>query len=208
MRKTVSEALEGVSGIVISPFAADGIDVPTLARIVDRAVTAGVDNLVAAGNTSEFYASDEHEIATHIRETSKAVERRAIVTAGVGRSLRAALRMVDEADKASVDAIMVHQPLEPFASPRGTVAYVHHIADHSRLPVVLYIRNDIFDATEIRDLLAHPRVIGAKYAFADLALFGERVRSPGAPANNGSAAWLRFMPPPFMRWAVAVLRPA
>ena len=38
---------------------------------------------------------------------------------------------------------MVHQPPDPFVSPRGVVRYVERIADAAGgLPLLLYLRND------------------------------------------------------------------
>ncbi len=174
----VLKALGGISGILITPFDAGGrIDAAALRKIVDRAVDAGVENLVAAGNTSEFYALDEAEAMQHVRDTCAATEGRALVTAGVGRALPMAYRYLENAEKAGAGCILMHQPLEPFASPSGTVAYVHEIARRTSLPLMLYMRNDFFSPAEIEDLVGPSNVLGVKYAVPDILRFAERVRA-------------------------------
>jgi len=174
----VLDALGGISGILLTPFGEDGaIHTGSLSRIIDRAVDAGVENLVAAGNTSEFYALDESEAIQHVRESVAITSGRALVTAGVGRALPMAYRYLDAAEKAGAGCILLHQPLEPFASPAGTVAYVHEIARRTELPVMLYMRNDFFSAGEIADLIGPANILGVKYAFPDVLRFAERVRA-------------------------------
>jgi 4-hydroxy-tetrahydrodipicolinate synthase len=174
----VLTALGGISGILLTPFDADGrINVASLQKIIDRAVDAGVENLVATGNTSEFYALDEDEANQHVAETVKATAGRAIVTAGVGRALPMAYRFLASAENSGADAIILHQPLEPFASPAGTINYIHKIAERTALPIMIYMRNDFFSAAEIAAMLAPANVLGVKYAYPDVLRFAERVRA-------------------------------
>ena len=56
MAAALTQALTGISGILVTPFDADDKIAPArLAPIIDRAVRAGVHILVANGNTGEFY---------------------------------------------------------------------------------------------------------------------------------------------------------
>lgn len=174
----VEKALSGISGIVLTPFDESGaINTASLHRLVARMAEAGVDNIVTGGNTGEFYALEEAEVIQHMRETRRAAGGDAIVTAGVGRALPYALRLARAAEAEGVDALMIHQPMEPFASPGGTVEYVRHIAQSTALPLVLYLRNDYFSAADIDALLGVPSVAGVKYAFPDVIRLSERIRA-------------------------------
>jgi 4-hydroxy-tetrahydrodipicolinate synthase len=63
---SLRQALDGISGILVTPFDAQDRLAPTaLQPVVDRAVAAGVHVLVANGNTSEFYGLTAAE-AEHI----------------------------------------------------------------------------------------------------------------------------------------------
>ena len=49
--------------------------------------------------------------------------------AGVGRSINDACALARASKAAGADALMVHQPPDPFVSPRGVIAYVQRIAE-------------------------------------------------------------------------------
>jgi 4-hydroxy-tetrahydrodipicolinate synthase len=174
----IRATLTGISGVHVTPFAADGrIDEAVLERVVDGLAVAGIDNIVTGGNTGEFYALDHDEVLTVYRRAIFANAGRASVTAGVGRSLGEARRLAEAAARLGADAVMVHQVPDPFASPRGVIAYVHAVADTTDLPVVLYLRQDNFNGGELRDLVGHPRIVGVKYATPEPLRLAERMRA-------------------------------
>ena len=176
-------ALGGVSGVHVTPYDAAGeIAHAQLAKVVDAIAAAGVDNIVTAGNTGEFYTLTLEEIGGVYRTAVEANAGRSVVTAGIGRSQRDACALADAAAKAGADLAMLHQVPDPFQSPGGTVAYVHAIAEASALPLVLYVRNDNFSVSEFADLVAHPKVVAMKYASPDIARLCERI-APAAAAD-------------------------
>lgn len=158
-------ALTGISGILVTPYDATGEIAPEkLAPILDRALAAGVHMPVVNGNTGEFYALTTDEAATMVREVAAMVAGRAPVLAGVGRGIRDACRLARASAEAGATALMIHQPPDPFVSPRGTVDYVRAIAEAGGLPVMLYLRNDAIGTRAIADLCAVPGVKGVKWA--------------------------------------------
>jgi 4-hydroxy-tetrahydrodipicolinate synthase len=173
----VKTALRGISGVPVTPFDRfDKIDPAVTKAIIERLAASGIDNLVAAGNTGEFYALRPEEIREVYGLVVKANAGRSAVTAGVGRSAKEACDFARAAQAEGVDAIMIHQPPDPFASPAGMVAYVREVADATSLPVILYVRRDIFAEDEFASLLDHPNVIGMKYAVPDVVKLAERMR--------------------------------
>ena len=158
-------ALTGISGILVTPYDEAGDIAPTkLAPILDRALGAGVHMPVVNGNTGEFYALTTDEAAAMVREVAAMVAGRAPVLAGVGRGIRDACRLARASAEAGATALMIHQPPDPFVSPRGTVDYVRAIAEAGGLPVMLYLRNDAIGTRAIADLCAVPGVKGVKWA--------------------------------------------
>ena len=94
----VRQALRGISGVHVTPYGADGaIDVPLMATIVERIARAGVHNIVAAGNTGEFYTLTPGEIRLVHETAIGAAKGEALVTAAVGRSLAEAVATGREA---------------------------------------------------------------------------------------------------------------
>lgn len=90
---------------------------------------------------------------------------RAPVLAGVGRGIRDACRLARASAQAGAAGLMVHQPPDPFVSPRGIVDYLAAINDASGgLPMMLYLRNDAIGTAAIAALCAVPGVRGVKWA--------------------------------------------
>jgi len=162
----LTAALGGISGILVTPFDADGSLAPQrLAPIVDRAVNAGVHILVANGNTGEFYSLTTDEAATMSGAVAELLAGRAPLLCGVGRALPDALRLARAARAAGADGLMIHQPPDPFAAPRGVVDYVRRVAEAGDgLPLVLYLRNDAMGTAAIADLCAVEGVVAVKWA--------------------------------------------
>jgi 4-hydroxy-tetrahydrodipicolinate synthase len=158
--------LTGISGILVTPFDdSDRIAPQRLAPIIDRAVGAGVHILVSNGNTGEFYSLTLDEALNMVAATADLVAGRAPLVGGAGRSVADACRLAAASAKAGCAAVMMHQPPDPFVSPRGTVDYARRVADAADgLPVVLYIRNDAIGPAAFAALSEIPSVVGVKWA--------------------------------------------
>ncbi len=162
----LTTALGGISGILVTPFEASGALAPErLAPIVDRAIGAGVHILVANGNTGEFYSLTTEEAVAMVEAAAGHVAGRAPLLCGVGRAVPDACRLARAAKSARADALMIHQPPDPFAAPRGVVDYVKRIGEAGDgLPLVLYLRNDAMGTRAIADLCAVEGVVAVKWA--------------------------------------------
>lgn len=166
MALTLEQALIGISGILVTPYDEHGNVAPKkLAPILDRALDAGLHMPVVSGNTGEFYALTTEEASIMVREVVRLVDGRAPVLAGIGRGIRDAIALAKTSAEAGATALMVHQPPDPFVSPRGVVDYLKAVADASGgLPMMLYLRNDTIGTRAISDLCALPQVKGIKWA--------------------------------------------
>jgi 4-hydroxy-tetrahydrodipicolinate synthase len=160
------QALSGISGILVTPFDNDdGIAPRRLGPVVDRAIGAGVHVLTANGNTGEFYALVADEAERMVHAVTGLVAGRVPVVGGVGRSVGEAKALARASVAAGVDALMVHQPPDPFVAPRGLADYVRRVAEAADgTPVVLYLRNDAIGTAAIAELCAIEGVIGVKWA--------------------------------------------
>lgn len=159
-------ALTGISGILVTPYDQNGDILPERQKpVVDRAIAAGVHIMVANGNTGEFYALTLDEAEAMVEASAEHVGGRVPLVAGVGRGIRDACRLASVSRRAGASALMIHQPPDPFSSPRGLVDYVRAVADAADgLQVMLYLRNDAIGVKAIADLCAIPSVIGVKWA--------------------------------------------
>lgn len=182
-RSRVTQALMGVSGVHVTPYLSDGnINDTLLCQVVNNIVETGTHNIVTGGNTGEFYALTPAEIEHAYRLTVETVDGRSIVTAGVGRSLREAVKLTQAAEEAGVDAIMVHQPPDPFASPRMLTHYVRDISRETDLPIIAYARNVGLAPSDFAHLAEIESVVAIKYAVPDPLRMAECMR-----ATQGSA---------------------
>jgi 4-hydroxy-tetrahydrodipicolinate synthase len=171
-------ALAGISGILVTPFDdQDQVAPARLQPIIDRAIGAGVHILVANGNTGEFNGLTTAEADAMVKAVAEQIAGRVPLLAGVGRSINDACALARASRAAGASALMVHQPPDPFVSPRGVVAYVQRIADAGQgLPLMLYLRNDGIGLDTIEQLCRVPGVAGVKWASPTPLRLAEAIR--------------------------------
>jgi 4-hydroxy-tetrahydrodipicolinate synthase len=180
MTSRIRAALAGISGVHVTPYAADGsIDGALLGKVVDRIAAGGIHNIVSAGNTGEFYALTLDEVRAVHDGAIAANKGRSLLTAGVGRSLKDAIELGRRAKANGADALMAHQPLDPFAAPQAQAAYFKAIADAVDLPLVAYVRSDAMHRADLLGIANHPNVAGVKFATPNLMLLAECIRESG-----------------------------
>ncbi|MCZ7447363.1 dihydrodipicolinate synthase family protein [Agrobacterium rhizogenes] len=178
------QALQGISGVPVTAYDAGGeVDTGVTAEVYARVAKAGIHNIVAAGNTGEFYALTPAEILTVYEAAIKGVDGKAPVTAAIGRSQREALSMAHQAREMGASAVMSHQPVDPFAAPQSQIDYFIGLAEASELPLVAYVRADGFSVDDMVRLSSHPNVAGIKFATTDIMLLS---RAIAASDPNGA----------------------
>ncbi|WP_183829131.1 dihydrodipicolinate synthase family protein [Aliirhizobium cellulosilyticum] len=185
--KTVRKALTGISGVPVTPYKGDGaIEVAKLKTLIKAMAKARVHNLMAAGNTGEFFTLTMDEVREVHSATIEAADGKALVSAAVGRSLTEAKALAKDAIAAGADAIMGHHPMDPFAGPSYQAAYFLELADFSTVPVIAYVRSDGFSVADFRKLALHPNIAGIKFASPNLMLLSEVIRS----TQDAPAIWV------------------
>jgi 4-hydroxy-tetrahydrodipicolinate synthase len=183
----VRSALRGISGVHVTAWSADGeADWAVTAKIVARIAQAGIHNIVSAGNTGEFYPMTTEEVVRSHAVAAEAAAGKALVTAGIGRSLREAVSTGKLAATAGCDAVMVHHPLDPFAAPQSQADYILSIAEALTIPLVAYIRSDAIGVKDLVRVATHPNVAGVKFASTNMMLLAECVRA----TQGTSANWI------------------
>jgi 4-hydroxy-tetrahydrodipicolinate synthase len=191
------EALRSVVAIPVAPFAEDGtIDTSALARIVARMAVAGVEAMTPNGNTGEFYALAPEEYIRAVETTVATMAGNGLVIAGIGFDTATAVEMGRSAAASGAGGVMIHQPLHPYQSSGGWVAY--HRAIASALPeiaVVLYVKDPMVTGPMLRELVdTCPNVVGVKYAVGDVVRFASLVSAFGA----GDVAWVCGLAEPWV----------
>jgi 4-hydroxy-tetrahydrodipicolinate synthase len=173
-------ALRGISGVHVTPYDASGnVDQAQLRRVIDRIAAGGIHNIVSAGNTGEYYALTPDEVRAVHDGAIAGNASRSLLTAAVGRSLKEAVELGRRAKAGGADAIMAHQPMDPFAAPQSQAAYFRSIAEEVDLPLVAYVRSDAMKLDELMGIANHPNVAAVKFATPNLMLLSECIRASG-----------------------------
>lgn len=185
--QTVRKALTGISGVPVTPYRQDGtVDVEKLGELIRRLAVAKVHNLMAAGNTGEFFTLTMDEVRIVHAATVKAADGMSRVSAAVGRSLSEAKALAKDAIAEGADAIMGHHPMDPFAGPSYQAGYFLELAEFCTVPVIAYVRSDSFSVEDFRKLALHPNIAGIKFASSNLMLLAEVIRS----TRDAPAIWV------------------
>ncbi|MFB0689832.1 dihydrodipicolinate synthase family protein [Agrobacterium pusense] len=170
------QALKGISGVPVTAYDASGeVETGVTAEIYARVAKAGIHNIVAAGNTGEFYALTPAEILKVYEAAIEGVGGKGPVTAAIGRSQREALSLARQAKEMGASAVMSHQPVDPFAAPQSQIDYFTGLAEGSELPLVAYVRADGFSVDDMVRLASHPNVAGIKFATTDIMLLSRAI---------------------------------
>jgi 4-hydroxy-tetrahydrodipicolinate synthase len=136
----MTETLHGVLTALATPFDRDGgIDVPTLRRVVDRSIDAGVDGVVAAGSTGEVGALTRDERLRLVDTIIEQADGRVPVVAQTGATSTAeAISLSRAAERSGADVLMLVTPFYEPLSLQETVHYIRDVASSVDLPVMLY----------------------------------------------------------------------
>lgn len=174
----VRRALGGISGVPVTPYGADGaVDEGKLAQLIAGLAATGVHNLMAAGNTGEFFSLTMDEVRRVHAASVRGADGRALISAAVGRSLAEARALARDAVAEGADAIMGHHPMDPFAGPGAQADYFIALAESATVPVIAYVRTDTFSVADFRRMAEHPNIAGVKFASTTLMLLADVIRS-------------------------------
>lgn len=176
------QQLRSITAIPVTPFASDGqVDWNTYSVLIKRLVDDGIRLMTPNGNTGEFYALSRDECNRAVEVAAEAAGEGAMLLPGVGYDVATAVEMGQFAQQMGVAGVMIHQPVHPYQSLDGWLAYHQAIADAlPNLGIVPYIRAAWVSGALIRRLAdACPNVVGVKYAVPNPQLFAAVVQEVG-----------------------------
>lgn len=164
------------------------LDLITLRRHMERLADSGIAGYVLMGTNGEAVHLSDDERAQVIMTAREVVTKLDIATpiiAGCGdQSTRTTIAHCRQAARCGADVVLV---LPPFyyrgrMDSQALIAHYRAVADSSPLPVLLYNMPGStagldLDATTIRTLAQHPRIIGVKDSAGNIAKLAEVVAS-------------------------------
>ncbi len=183
--QALHDRLSTVVAIPVTPFVRRDnrlyADFQAYAHLVDRMVSGGITVVTPNGNTSEFYSLTRQEMRHAVEATVAGAAGRALILAGVGFDVESAIEMALFAAANGAEAIMVHQPVHPYRSDEGWIAYHKAIADAvPKLGIVPYVRDATIGVAAIQGLIDRcPNFVGIKYAVGNPPLFAHIVQQVG-----------------------------
>jgi 4-hydroxy-tetrahydrodipicolinate synthase len=186
-RPELQDCLRGILAVMITPFDERGdVDLAGVEATADFLVRGGMRAIVPLGNTGEFYGLGSAEARSVVEATVSAVAGRAAVVVGVGLSPVEASAAAEHAASCGADAVMVHQPTNPYVTGEGLCAYYDVVSQRSGLPLVPYVKSPGLRLDDLARIAALPTVVGVKHAVNDLPLFGAAV----ARTLDSSTVWI------------------
>jgi len=202
MNTTPTLTLQGAFTALVTPFTRDGqIDEPTLIRMVERQIDAGINGLVPVGTTGESPALTADEDARVIELTIETVRRRGVagrtpVVAGTGSNVtRSTITYTRRAAELGADAALVVSPYYNKPDQRMLEAHYRAVADEGGLPIVVYNvpgrTGCNVNADTLLRLAEHPRIVAVKEASANLEqiMTVTRDRPAGFTVLSGDDSW-------------------
>ncbi|MCD7860346.1 MAG: 4-hydroxy-tetrahydrodipicolinate synthase [Oscillospiraceae bacterium] len=184
---TSNPIFRGAATALITPLNADGVDYPTLARLIDWQIDEGINALVIAGTTGEGSTLSDEEHRELLSFSAEHIAGRVPFIAGTGSNDTAySIELTRHACSLGADAVLVVTPYYNKATQKGLIAMYNAIADASSAPLILYnvpSRTGVnIEPTTYLALSEHPRIKAIKEANSNIpkivetaALVGDRM---------------------------------
>ena len=159
---------------LVTPFTPDGeLDLPALEKLVEWHVEQGSHGLVPVGTTGESPTLSHEEHRKVVEEVVRMAAGRVPVIAGAGsNSTREGIGLVQHAQAAGADAVLVVTPYYNKPTQAGLIAHYAALHEASDIPIIIYNipgRSVIDMLPETMGELAQlPRIIGVKDATGKL----------------------------------------
>ena len=171
--------LRGSYPPLVTPFREGAVDLDALARLVARQVAEGSHGILACGTTSEATSLTIAERNDVVRTTVRAASGRLPVVAGAGAaSCEESLALMEGAERAGADALLVVTPYYVRPPQAGLVEYFAAVGQRTRLPLLIYhipgraaVSVTAETVARIADRL--PNLVGLKHAAPDIDLVSE-----------------------------------
>jgi len=172
---------KGTATAIVTPFTADGIDLPALKNLVDWQIKSGVSALVACGTTGEPSTMTDVEWEQTVSAVIEAADGRIPIIAGTGgNNTRHVIHLARRAKELGAAAQLCVTPYYNKTTPQGLIAHYTAIAEDGSLPVIMYNvpgRTGLNMQPEtVAALSHHPQIVGMKEASADMIRLADMMR--------------------------------
>ncbi|MFI7295837.1 5-dehydro-4-deoxyglucarate dehydratase [Streptomyces sp. NPDC050121] len=156
----------------VTAYGPDGsLDLDVYRAHVRRGVEAGAAAVFACCGTGEFHALTPEEFERCVRAAVEETDGRVPVIAGVGYGTALAVRYAGLAEAAGADGLLALPPYLVVAAQEGLLRHYREVTAATRLPVIVYQRdNAVFTPQTVVALARTEGIIGLKDGLGDLDL--------------------------------------
>lgn len=159
-------SFQGIWVPVVTPFHQGQVDFVGLRRLVAHLLNAGVHGLVVCGTTGEAAALSQAEQLAVLDAVLELAPAEQVVMGLAGNHLTDLLDRLDEIQQRSLAAVLVPAPYYIRPSQAALESFFNTVAEHSRLPVILYdipYRTGATLACEtLLNITRHERIVAVK----------------------------------------------
>ncbi len=130
---------KGIGTALVTPFRRGRIDYPSLDKLLERQIDAGVDALVIGGTTGEAATLSDRERYALYAHAIEMIGGRCRVVLGTGTNdTRVAIRHTKVAERLGADGALLVTPYYNKGTVEGLCRHYEAIAAASELPLILY----------------------------------------------------------------------
>ena len=170
----MSKNFSGLYTALITAFYSDkSIDYPSLEKLINGQIKAGVDGLVILGTTGGSPILNDDESEEIIKFAVNVANGKIKVIVGTGTNqTKSSVEKSKRAEALGADAVMTVNPYYNKPIQEGLYQHFMHIADSINIPMILYnIKGRTGVNLETKTLLKlakHPNIVGVKEASGDM----------------------------------------
>ena len=159
----------GAASALITPFVSGGIDYPSLKKIINSQIAAGIDALVIGGTTGEASTlSFDEKLKLYSFAAEEAAGRIPIIVGCGSNDTKRAVTLAKSIKPLGVDGILSVTPYYNKGTYDGIKSHYLSIAEASNLPIILYNvpqRTGVnLPISLIAELSEHENIVGIKGA--------------------------------------------
>lgn len=168
--KNIKEPLfTRVGTALATPFSSGDIDYPSLGKLIENQIAAGVDALIIGGTTGEAATLSELERYKLFEYSVACANKRTKIILGTGTNdTKMALERTKFAKKVGADGALIVTPYYNKGTEEGVFRHYSLIADEADIPIILYnvpSRTGVNLGLHLLEKLAeHPKIVGLKEA--------------------------------------------
>ena len=179
----MTKNFSGLYTALVTPFYSDkSIDYPSLKKLIDAQIEAGVNGLVILGTTGGSPIIGSMEAEEIIKFAVKTANSKIKIIVGTGtNNTRSSIEKSKKAEDLGADALLTVNPYYNKPTQDGLYQHFMQIADAISIPMILYNikgRTAVnLETSTLLKLMQHPNIVGVKEASGDMSQVMDVIKS-------------------------------